>query len=92
MMCANGELFRQDSNQGIYLRCQDMIPPITTVNPVLSGKYYCCKGLIRLVLPISELCASFGSHILFGHINRDQEDKEEQQNLPQTLDLDHCLA
>lgn len=69
---------------------QDIIPPITTVRPVLSGKYQCCKGMIRLVLPISVLGASFGSHIFFGHINRDQEDKEEQQNLSELLELRHC--
>jgi hypothetical protein len=36
------------------------------------------QGLVRLVLPISELSASFGSHILFGDINCDQQDKEQQ--------------
>lgn len=56
---------------------RDIIPPITTVSPVPSGKYQCYKGMVRLVLPISKLCASFGSHIFFNNINRDQEDKEE---------------
>jgi hypothetical protein len=61
---------------------RDIIPPINTVRPVLSAKISVLQGLASVGLPISQLSASFGSHILFRNINRDQEDKEEQQNLP----------
>ena len=81
ILCANNKLVDVIVIRNGEFHSQGYNPSNQYRSPSTFWQIPVLQGLVRSVVPISELPASSGSHVLFGDVNCDQQDKEEQYNL-----------